>query len=193
MGIHKGGKIVVCGCGMSLLEFKNPGAYTTIGVNDVPAQFSPTYLLVTDAPTRFSVKRQALVNSASSKYLFTCAGGWRHKNLVHFELGSKDLKNLDSNKKIDHFVNSPYVAVNLAYKMGAKHIGIIGVDFTDGHFYNPSDGPHPVIQVSYLRRVNSSYQNLATALSTRGIGLYNLSRHSRVEIPKITFEDFDKL
>jgi len=193
MGIHKGEKIIVCGCGMSLLEFKEPNKYITIGVNDVPALFPPTYLVVTDAPGRFSTKRKEIVNSAGSKYLFTCANGWRHKNIVHFELGSKEVRNLESNKKIDHFVNSPFVAVNLAYKMGATHIGIIGVDFTNGHFYNPGDGAHPVSQVNYLKRVNSSYQNLATMLSTRGVILYNLSRQSRVELPKIKFEEFDKL
>jgi uncharacterized Rossmann fold enzyme len=94
---------------------------------------------------------------------------------------------------IDHFVNSPYVATILAYKLGATNIGLIGVDFTDGHFYNTSDGPHPVIKVNYLKRVNNSYQILRSELEKRGVKLYNLSKTSRLDIPKITLSDFDKL
>ena len=192
--IHKDQKIIVCGCGTSLLNFKEKHQdWITIGVNDVPALFEPTYLLVTDHPGRFQGKRQPLINNSKSKYLFTCTKGWRHPNLVYFELGSKEVKSLDNPNKIDHFVHSPFVAVGLAYKMGAKHIGIIGVDFTDGHFYNPKDGSHPVIQINYLKKVNSAYHSMQTELQKRGVTLHNLSKISRVELPKITLEEFSKL
>lgn len=192
---HTGSKIVVCGCGTSLIDFaQHKDKFITIGVNDVPALFQPTYMLVTDHPGRFYGKRKDLINHSSSKYLFTCARGWRHKNIVHFELGSKDhLKNLDSPNKIDHFINSPYVAVCLAYKLGATKIGIVGVDFTDGHFYRPTDGPHPVIRSNYLHRVNTAYLRLRDALNSRGVEFYNISPISLVTVPKLTIEEFDKL
>lgn len=191
---HAGGKIVVCGCGISLLGFGEVAHnYTTIGVNDVPALFTPTYLLVTDAPTRFPIPRKKLVTESKSKYLFTCAKGWRHANLVHFELGTQTLTCLDKKNHLDHFLNSPYSAVCLAYRLGAKHIGIIGVDFTDGHFYNPKDGPHNIVKSTHLNRVNSSYQKLRDELEQRGVTLHNLSANSRLEIPKITLEHFDQL
>jgi hypothetical protein len=194
INIHKGEKIIICGCGTSLpeiLPYKDE--FITIGVNDVPALFDPTYLLVTDHPNRFYGKRRDIVQGAKVRGLFTCTTGWRNPNLVHFDLGSKELKSLDSPQKIDHFLNSPYAAVNLAYKMGAKNIAIIGVDFTNGHFYNPNDGPHPISPTPYLNRVNSAYQVLASALIERGVTLHNLSSTSRVELPKITIEDFKKL
>jgi len=195
IGIHKGEKIVVCGCGTSLLEFKDSSSkYITIGVNDVPELFQPTYLLVTDPPARFeSDRRRKLVNESTAKYLFTCAKSWRHKNIVHFDLGTKELKSLDSHDRIDHFVNSPYVAACLAYKLGAKHIGMVGVDFTDGHFYNPADGAHPVVRINYLRKVNTAFSTLRQELEKRGTSFYNLSSESKVEIPKITLEQFDLL
>lgn len=194
IGIHKGAKIVVCGCGVSLTEFKqHHQKYLTIGVNDVPALFQPNYLLVTDHPNRFYGKRRDLVNKSTAKYLFTCTNGWRHPNIVHFELGSKELKNLDDTRRIDHFVNSPYVAAMLAYKLGAAHIGIIGVDFTPGHFYNPNDGVHPVIKSNYLRRVNTAYLNLKNALIARGVSINNLSSQSKLQLPKITISEFDQL
>ena len=192
--IHPDSKIVVCGCGQSLLSFKeHHEKWITIGVNDVPALFDPTYLVVTDHPNRFYGKRRDLVNHSGAKNLFTCTKGWRHKNMVHFELGSRELKSLDHPDRIDHFVNSPYVASILAYKLGAKHIGLIGVDFTDGHFYNPKDGAHPVIKSNYLKKVNSAYTSLKMAFDAKGVGFYNLSPTSRVELPKISFEEFDKL
>lgn len=194
MKIHDGEKIIVCGCGTSLEKLRNSYSdYITIGVNDVSAMFDPTYLLVTDHPGRFYGHRKDLVQNSKAKYLFTCTKGWRHPNLVHFELGSKELKSLDSDTKIDHFLNSPYVAVSLAYKMGAKHIGLLGVDFTNGHFYNINDGSHPLIKANYLRRLNSAYQTMVSELAKRGTALYNLSEISKIEIPKMSLEKFKEL
>jgi len=195
IGLHKDQKIVVCGCGTSLLDFKAVHQdYITIGVNDVPLLFQPTYLLVTDTPGRFRTDaRVKMVNGSTANHLFTCAKGWRHKNIVYFELGTQSAKSLASKTKIDHFVHSPYCAVGLAYKMGAKHIGLTGVDFTSGHFYNPRDGAHPVIQMKYLKRVNSAYHAMISALAQHGVSLYNLSGQSLLEVPKITIEEFSNL
>lgn len=195
VGIHSGKKIVVCGCGMSLLDFKDHHQdFITIGVNDVSALFDPTYLLVTDHSGRFNPpERRRRVHGTQAKYFFTCAKGWHHKNLVHFELGNRSLGNLDHPDRLDHYLNSPYAAVNLAYKMGASHIGLIGVDFTDGHFYNPKDGKHPLIKSNYLAKVNSAYQVLATELQKRGTTLVNLSSISNLAIRKITLEEFKNL
>lgn len=192
--IHSGANIIVCGCGTSLLTMKEyHESVITIGVNDVPALFDPTYMLVTDSPNRFYGKRKDLVNNSKAKYLFTPVKGWRHPKLVHFDLGSKDLINLNHPNRLDHFLNSPYCAINLAFKLGAKNIGLIGVDFTDGHFYNSKDGPHPVVKANYLNRVNAAYNKLHTALLNRDVNLFNLSEQSRVDLPKISIPDFLKL
>ena len=195
IGIHYGQDIIVCGCGTSLLGFEEHHSdYITIGVNDVPKLFEPTYLVVTDHQGRFKEQRRKdLVNNSKAKRLFTCAAGWRHKNIVHFDLGEKALKNLDSQHKIDHFVNSPYVAACLAYKLGARNIGIIGVDFNTGHFYNPKDGKHPVLQMNYLKQVKAAYSLLHSQLKLRGVAMYDLSLNGQLDIPKITLEEFSKL
>lgn len=194
IGIYPDSKIIVCGCGQSLIKFKEfHNEWITIGVNDVPALFTPTYLLVTDHSNRFYGKRKDLINSAEVKQLFTCVKGWRNPNIVYFELGSRNLTSLNSSTKLDHYLNSPYAAVNLAYKLGAKHIGLIGVDFTDGHFYNTKDGPHSLVKSNYLKKVNSAYSDLRSALEERGTQLYNLSEISRIDLPKISLEDFKKL
>jgi len=194
--IHKGEKIVVCGCGMSLLGFKEHHKdFITIGVNDVPTLFNPTYNLVTDHPNRFNDTRKKPINEGDYKYLFTCVGGWRHKNIVHFDLGAKGSSHLDDPSKVDHFLNSPYTAINVAYKLGAKNIALIGVDFTDGHFYSPKDGAHSLARMNYITDLIWGYNHIKEALEQRGVGLYNLSEKSKLGevVPYISLEDFKKL
>ena len=193
--IHEGEKIIVCGCGMSLLDFKDHHAnYVTIGVNDVPKAFDPTYLVITDHPVRFSKVRQDMVNGSEVRAMFTCVKGWRHPNMVKFELGKKGISDLNDPNKVDHFLNSPYAAVNIAYKMGARKIGLIGVDFTEGHFYAPKDGKHSLARMGYMRDINAGYKMLRRALEKHGAKLYNLSSISAVEpLEKITLQEFDEL
>lgn len=193
--IHEGEKIIVCGCGMSLLDFKEHHTnYITIGVNDVPKAFNPTYLVITDHPVRFSKARQDMVNSSEVRAMFTCVKGWRHPNMVKFELGKKGISDINDPNKVDHFLNSPYAAVNIAYKMGARKIGLIGVDFTDGHFYSPKDGKHSLARMGYMRDINAGYRMLRKALEKQGAKLYNLSPASMVEpLEKITLPEFDEL
>lgn len=191
---HAGEKIVVCGCGQSLLSFlPYHEKYVTIGVNDVPSLFVPTYTLVTDSPLRFSEKRRSIVSGTRSRHLFACTKGWRHPNLVHYELGTKELSCLGKSNHLDHYLNSPYTAVCLAYRLGARHIGLVGVDFTDGHFYNSQDGPHNLVKSKQLKRVNTAYLKLRSELEKRGVSLNNLSSISNLDLPKISMSEFEQL
>jgi len=196
--IYKGKKVIVCGCGISLKHFfdseyfekaKNSNIIT-IGVNDVPRLFDPTHLVVTDHTARFNKNRIDLINNCKSKSVITCVKGWNHPRLVYFELGKKGRLELDDFSRVDHHLNSPYTAVNIAYKLGASKIGMIGVDFTDGHFYSPKDGPHNLTR-KYLSSINSSYERLHRALKTRGVDFYNLSSISKIEsIPYLEVKKF---
>lgn len=180
---------------MSLKSFKpHHHEFITIGVNDVPVLFNPTYLLVTDHPNRFNDNRKKAINESETRGLFTCVPGWRHPRIIHFDLGKKGASNLDNPAKVDHFLNSPYTAINVAYKMGAKAIGIIGVDFTDGHFYSPKDGQHSLARMGYLKDLNSGYSLIHRELQKREVSLYNLSTVSKIEsVPKITLSEFKNL
>jgi hypothetical protein len=193
--IHKNEKIVVCGCGMSLLDFEPYiNDFITIGTNDVPSLFNPTYNLVTDHPNRFNDKRKKWINESDYKYLFTCVGGWRHPNIVKFDLGKKGAANLADPSKVDHFLNSPYTAINIAYKLGAKAIGFIGVDFTNGHFYSKKDGQHSLDRMGYLKDLKWGYRHIKDELAKHNVALYNLSAQSKIDtVPHMSIDNFKAL
>jgi len=192
--IHSGKKVIVCGCGKSLFLLKDCHTdFLTIGVNDVPKLFTPTYLVITDHSQRFALPRRKLINESKSKAMFTCVKGWRSPNMVMFELGSRKIHNLDNENKVDHFMNSPYAAVGITYKLGFTNIGLIGVDFTKDHFY-AKDGHHPLIRMRRVGKVDDAYGVLKDELKKRKVNLYNLSDQSVLKkIPKMSLEDFRKL
>ena len=64
--VHKGKSVIVCGCGTSAAIMKDHYEdIITIGVNDIPKLFTPTYLVVTDHPVRFAPPRRKLVMESS--------------------------------------------------------------------------------------------------------------------------------
>ena len=69
--------------------------------------------------------------------------------------------------------NSPYVALCLAGLMGAKRMGLTGVDFTEHHFF-ASTGWH--ILAGQFPTIDQEYRNLADALQARDVRVVNLSR-----------------
>ncbi len=61
--------------------------------------------------------------------------------------------------------------------MGAKRIGLIGVDFTDHHFFART-GWHPL--AGQLEIIDQEYRKLADALEADNVRVVNLSRDSRL-------------
>lgn len=49
---HEGEIVLVCSCGESLNELRNPERFLTIGVNDVGRRFQPDYLVVVSPRSR---------------------------------------------------------------------------------------------------------------------------------------------
>src|SRR6185369_1101713 len=89
---------------------------------------------------------------------------------------------------LNHTQNSPYVALCLAVLMGAKRIGVIGVDFTDHHFFAPT-GKHSLSP--HLSMIDAQYKRLYEAIRNRGVQIHNLSSKSRLTaFPKSTLEEF---
>lgn len=189
-GLHEAASIVVCGCGPSLRELTIHDDIVTIGVNDVGRLFDPTYLVVVNPRNQFKEDRFRYVESSNAQALFTQLElGRVRPPVVRFKLGRYGGVDIDGDS-LHYTQNSPYVAVCLAAYMGARRIGLIGVDFTDDHFFGRT-GRHPL--VGRLHEIDAQYGRLAAALARRGVELVNLSSISRLaslaKMPHAQFAD----
>lgn len=189
--IHQHKSIVVCGCGESLNDFNSFERFITIGVNDVGRKFQPNYLVAVNPRHQFSGDRFSFVESSQAEYIFTQLDlNLRYKQVVKFKLGTLGGTDFFNPNCLDYTNNSPYIALNLAILMGAKRIGLIGVDFTDNHFFAQS-GTHPLS--TQFEAINSQYANLAKAAELADIEIYNLSEISRLTaFQKISINEFEK-
>lgn len=186
---HAGESIIVCGCGSSLSELREPKQFITIGVNDVGRLFTPTYLVVVNNLRQFSaVRRQAITGSKAQAIFSQLDLNVPNLNTVRFKLGQRGGTDFSDPAVLHYTQNSPYVAVCLAVHMGAKKIGLLGVDFTDHHFFART-GRHAL--AGKLAQIDREYGALHAALAKLGIELVNLSQQSRLStLPKTSLEAF---
>jgi hypothetical protein len=175
---HKDATIIVCGCGHSLRSFAEHNQFITIGVNDVGRLFDPTYLVVLNGRTQFYGDRFTYVARSRARALFSQLDlGVSHPRVVRFNLGQLGGATWDVANTLPYTCNSPYVAICLAGLMGAKRIGLIGVDFTEHHFFART-GWH--ILAGQFATIDQDYRNLADALQARDVRVVNLSTESRL-------------
>jgi glycosyltransferase involved in cell wall biosynthesis len=176
--IHQGETIVVCGCGESLKELTRPQGFVTVGVNDVGRLFDPSYLVVVNPRNQFKGDRFRYVEQSNAQALFTQLDlAPVRPPVVRFKLGQYGGTEIGAANVLHYTQNSPYVAVCLAAYMGARRIGLIGVDLTDDHFFART-GRHPL--AGRLREIDTQYGRLAAALEKHGVELLNLSSASRL-------------
>lgn len=187
---HRGEAVIVCGCGASLNELQLPPGCPTIGVNDVGRRFDPTYLVVVNPPAQFSGDRFRYVAHSRACYLFTQRDdlGPVDPPVVRFQLGQFGGTEGDDPDRLHYTQNSPYVALCLAAHMGAVQIGLIGVDFTDDHFF-AATGRHPL--AAQFALIDRQYAALGRALRERGVTVTNLGARSRLTaFPKAAVANF---
>jgi len=196
-GKHTGENIIVAGCGTSVAPLENPVPCVTIGVNDIGRLFTPTYTVMINDKRAFRQDRWEHMVTCKSNAIFThiknteCDLPIIHQErLVKIQLGrsvsSTNTVVLDK-PSVDYTSNSPFVAAIIASWMGAKNIGIIGVDWTDDHFFAKT-GTH--ILNRKLPAIIQEYILLQDALRARGINLYNLSPISRLRLDRLSLDEF---
>lgn len=184
---HRGETVIVCGCGSSLALLTQPGRFVTIGVNDVGRRFTPDYLVVVNERRQFDRGRYVHVERSEAKAVFTQLD-LPHPRAVRFRLGRRGGTDRADPETLHYTANSPYVAVNLARHLGARRIGLIGVDFTDDHFFADT-GRHPL--ADQLAQIDREYAALAEACRAEGVLLANLSPTSRLEsLPRAELDDW---
>ena len=70
-GRHQGETIIICGCGRSLTDLRDPARFITIGVNDVGRLFDPFYLVVVNSRGQFKGDRFRYVEHSRAKFVFS--------------------------------------------------------------------------------------------------------------------------
>ena len=193
INLHSNEGFIVCGCGASLKSVTDLSEFITIGVNDVSRIMKPNYLLVVNAASSFHPDRWKYVQYHRSEKMLTHLDNPQvdPAKVVKIKLGKKGVFDSADKTKIDYSNNSPYMAVIAAYQMGARKIGLIGVDFTDHHFFADS-GTH--ILTKNLESIIRDYNRLAVELTQAGVTVANLSAESKMTSwPKMTLEEFRKI
>lgn len=188
-GAAAGADVIVCGCGTSAGLLTDPRRCITIGVNDIGRLFDPTYLVVVNPRSQFRGERFCHIEHSRAQALFTHLElGRVAPPVVKFRLGAYGGTELSDDGAMHYTQNSPYVACCLAAFLGARRIGLLGVDFTEHHFFART-GRHPL--AGRLPQIDAEYGALAEALQRLGVELLNLSPVSRLQsLPRADLASF---
>jgi hypothetical protein len=153
--------IHVIGKGESKEFFKHDGN-VTIGVNDVNRWIETDHIVMVD-PVHESMRNVLITTSAKFwSQLESNSIYVKHFNKIDLARGRGVLDEFDSDRFV-YSITSPFVAVHLAYKLGAKNIVMWGVDFNT----------HPNFDTDSLRnRALKDFGNLRKKLNERGVNFY---------------------
>ena len=163
---------VVYGLGPSAQGFVVPDGWKVFGVNDCDRLVKPDYLVVVNPEGSFRGDRWKWIYNTKADVVYSHLNIpiSRPERLVRIKLGKENGVNLDGDT-CDYTNNSPYMCVILAYKMGFRRIGLIGVDLVDHpHLKNRED-------------IASSYRKLGDELIKHGCEIWNFSNNSIVDWP----------
>lgn len=165
---HKGEKMIVIGLSpQSLYNFIGTGCYT-IGVNDVGRYYPTDYTVCVDPEPCFKGDRWNYITKSKSRAVFSQLQ-IPHERLCKIKLNELRGSFLKENC-IDISYTSTFVAANIAFKMGAKKIGITGQDHTDEN-HSLNDKIQIILQ--HLKELKDN-------LTRRGVQLVSLSPISRI-------------
>jgi hypothetical protein len=189
-----GGKAIVMGLGTSLKlyePYKSSGILT-IGVNDIGEFITPDILCIFDVPESFTKERVETILGTKSPMVTFFPEEWAKLEVDNIykakQAGNENFREV-SLGSLPQGLTSTYTASVLAALMGAKEIGLLGVDFTQNH-YNRNDGDHNL--ADKLNNINKLYGRLSYQLEVLyGTSLYNLSPASRLEgVPRLSLDYF---
>jgi hypothetical protein len=164
-------KFDVLGLGESLKEFK-PSKNKTIGVNDIFKHHSTDYLVCVDKPSRFTKDRLNTILKSDVKKFYTHLNEWSRlkvrTQIIKLNGLRGSLKGIEGDE-VCYSNNSTFVAVVLAYKMGATQINIYGADFNT----------HPNFKNTLLETALEDFQKLFDYLIEQGVKI-NISKGSKL-------------
>lgn len=164
-------KIDVLGLGESLKEYK-PSKNKTIGVNDIFKHYKTNYLVCVDKPSRFSKDRLKTIIESDVDKFYTHLNEWSRlkvkTQIIKLNGARGSLKGIEKDE-VCYSNNSTFVAVVIAYKMGAKQINIYGADFNT----------HPNFKNELLETALDDFERLFDYLKSKDVEI-NVSKDSRL-------------
>lgn len=197
IGKYKNETFIVAGCGSSLNLYagQDLSKYYIVGVNDIERILTPDFLVVVNDIRTFTRGRWEFIRDSVSPVIFSHMDDPgpinRSSHLAKIKIGQRGQARLDQLQEVDHTMNSPYMAVIIAYQLGAKKIGMVGVDFTNNHFFSET-GTHKLSK--HIVSIDAEYMTLRKELEKKGVKVANLSPISQLEAwPKMSLSDFDSL
>lgn len=169
---------------------KNYSNVLTIGISDVGRRLTPTYLFVQNHRQNYSEDRFTYIRNSKALYCFT--------PLLHLKLDTIPVirfrpsvhGGLDwlTPGALPYSSTSAYMALCLAARMGGNPIGLIGIDFTEDHFFSKT-GIHRL--AAKIDKIDLEFSALNRAFSIAGIKVHNLSPSSKLTaFPKTSIERF---
>jgi hypothetical protein len=154
----RGGTFIVAGCGSSINLYEDFSKYYVIGVNDIERVLTPDFLVVVNDHRTFMRGRWDYVRESMSPVIFSHLENpgpiTRSSHIAKIKTGSRNSPNLDNLTVVDYTMNSPYMAAIIAYQLGASKIGMIGVDFTQDHFF-ANTGSHKLSK--HVKNIDQEY------------------------------------
>lgn len=199
---------VVCGLGSSLRDInpRIPKKYITFGVNELHEVFTPNYLVVSESidvnkypdNPEYTEKLQSILDTTAG-HVFTQHPEDKYTTsiIIHTEMESvfkgRRISEILLDDKIPAYRKCPTAAIGLAFYMGFKRIGVIGVDM---------QGPRVINDLveslncsdARLTLFNDQMSRFNEYAHNNGIEIYNLSDKSAVTaFPQITQAKFMRL
>ena len=190
-----GETFIIAGCGSSINHYTDFSKYYVIGLNYIERILTPDFLVVVNDCRTFMRGRWEYVKESLSPVIFSHLDDpgpiTRSAHLSKIKTGNRNSPNLDNLSVVDYTTNSPYMAIIIAYQLGAKKIGMVGVDFTQDHFFS-NTGAHKLSK--HIVSIDNEYSVLRAELEKKGVKVANLSPISALEAwPKMDIESFDSL
>lgn len=150
------------------------GIGLSIATNDSWKWGKPTQsLLVCNQPSRFTPDRLETITRSRPQKFYTNSHMWKG---YFSEYTLLKLRSWDGHLRKDvtqHTDTSPFIAMSLAYQLGATKIILWGVDFQTHKFYNPMSG-NAQMEVR-------QYRQFVEALRSEGVETYLGAKGSLLE------------
>lgn len=160
--------VSVVACGDTASEWHKVKCDLSIGVNDAFKFCYPTdYLLCCNWPTKFPIHRLNIIKASRPKTFYSNVEQWRafFPGMVKIRLNSWDGHLYPTRR--DEFSSahtSPFIAMSMAYKQGAKDIILWGVEFISHSTYDQHN-PQTRAEVKV-------YKQMVESLNREGVNVW---------------------